>query len=345
MVSEFILSVVDQSPLRHGGTAAEALHETVAMAQDAESFGYERYWVTEHHNSVGLAGTAPEILIGQIAAKTARIRVGSAGVMLMHYSALKVAETFRLLSAFYPGRIDLGLGRAPGTDQRTAAALVHPKPMTDVHQFPNQVADLLGFINETLPEDHPYAGIRAGSGPLPDGLPSVWLLGSSDYSAQLAAVMGLPFAFADFFGYAGDEGPSIGELYRSKFRPSAYLSEPSFNVTLQVTCADTDEAARYIGSSRRLHVARTRSGDRRRAMEPPEEAIELVNDPEIGPVIASHTKHFIEGGPDTVKQLVEEAADRYGTKDVGIATHCYRLEDRVHSYRLIADVFGLPAAD
>src|SRR5579885_1841155 len=226
MSGQLSLSVLDQSPMRHGGTASQALRETVELARAVEGLGYKRYWVAEHHNTGSFAGTAPEILIGQIAAATSTIRVGSGGVMLSHYSALKVAETFRVLSAFYPGRIDLGIGRAPGSDQRTAVALADPKPIADINQFPRQVADLVGFLTQRLPEDHPFAGISAQPGPAPANVPEIWLLGSSDYSAQLAAAMGLPFAFADFFGNAGDYGPRVAALYRDRFRPSDCLSEP-----------------------------------------------------------------------------------------------------------------------
>lgn len=338
---EFTLSVVDQSPMHAGGTAAEALRESVELAKVVEGFGYERYWVTEHHNSSSVAGAAPEVLVGQIAAKTNTIRVGSAGVMLTHYSALKVAETFRILAAFYPGRIDLGIGRAPGSDQGTAAALAYPRPVATSQEFPRQVTDLLAFLTDTVAEGDLMAGIRAQPGPVPQGLPEVWLLGSSDYSAQLAAALGLPFAFADFFGYAGDQGRVVAELYREQFQPSSYLSEPKFNVTVQVVCAETDEKARYVGSSKRLQVARSRTGERRQGLEPPEEAYRLVSHPEVGPVIRNYTSHFIEGGPETVRQGLQDAAARYGTTDIGIVTYCYAFEDRVRSYELVAESFGL----
>lgn len=345
MTADLTLSVVDQSPLRAGGTAADALHETVALAQRAEALGFARYWVAEHHNSTNFAGTAPEVLIGQIAAHTKTIRVGSAGVMLTHYSALKVAEAFRILSAFYPGRIDLGIGRAPGSDQRTALALVYPKPMADVRFFPNQVTDLLAFLSDSLPEGHSFAGVRAQPGPVLDGLPEVWLLGSSDYSAQLAAALGLPFAFADFFGYASGHGPQVAEIYREGFKPSESLQEPKLNVTLQVLCAETDERARYIGSSKRLQVAQSRTGHRRQPLLPPEEAFKVVSNPEAESLIAPFTGHIIEGGPEVVRDGILDAAARYGTSDVGIATTPYAFEDRVRSYELIAEVFGLPGAN
>jgi luciferase family oxidoreductase group 1 len=336
-----ILSVVDQSPLRAGGTAADALKETVRLAQRCEALGYERYWVAEHHNSTNFAGTAPEILIGQIAANTDRIRVGSAGVMLTHYSSLKVAEQFRILSAFYPGRIDLGIGRAPGSDQRTAFALVHPKPMANVEYFPRMVQDLMAFLEDRIPEGHDFAGIRAQPGPSMEGAPEVWLLGSSDYSAQLAALLGLPFAFADFFGYASAHGPEVAAMYREGFKASEYLKEPKMNVTLQVLCAETDERARFIGSSKRLQVAQSRTGHRRQPLLAPEEAYEVVTNPEAESIIGQYTGHIIEGSPETVKAAILEAGEKYGTTDIGIATTPYGYEDRVRSYELLAEVFEL----
>src|SRR5579871_96446 len=192
MGSELTLSVLDQSPVRKGGTAADALRESVQLAQLVEQMGYARYWVAEHHNTGTFAGTSPEILIGQIAAATTSIRVGSGGVMLSHYSALKVAEQFRILEAFYPGRIDLGIGRAPGSDQLTAAALAYPKQPMDVQHFPRQVVDLINYLNGSQEDGHPFAAIKPQPGPLLPDKPEVWLLGSSDYSAQVAAVLGLP---------------------------------------------------------------------------------------------------------------------------------------------------------
>ena len=342
-MAEFTLSVVDQSPMHAGGYAADALKESVELAKAVEMYGYSRYWVTEHHNSTSVAGSAPEILVGQIAANTKKIRVGSAGVMLSHYSALKVAECFRILSAFYPGRIDLGIGRAPGTDAKTSAALSYPKPVAMNNAFPRQVTDVLAFLHGTVPaEGDLMSGISAQPGPTPDGgLPEVWLLGSSDFSAQLSAALGLPYAFADFFGYSGDQGPVATQMYYEQFRPSAYLSEPRCNVTLQVVCAETDERARYIGASKRLQVARSRSGEKRQGLEHPDEAIKWLDDPELGEVIMAHTSHFIEGSPDTVRAGILAASERYNTKDIGVVTYCYDFADRARSYELVAEAFGL----
>ena len=193
------LSIVDQSPMRHGSTAREALLESVKLAQIAEKLGYERYWVAEHHNSGSFSGTSPEILVGQIAANTSSIRVGSGGVMLSHYSSLKIAEQFTVLNSFYPGRIDLGIGRAPGSDRKTAAALSYPKTLPNTDTFPQQIIDLMTYLSEDTNSSHPFTEIKVQSGLRSKTQPKIWLLGSSDYSAKLAAILGLPFCFADFF--------------------------------------------------------------------------------------------------------------------------------------------------
>lgn len=337
MSGQLSLSVLDQSPMRHGGTASQALRETVELARAVEGLGYKRYWVAEHHNTGSFAGTAPEILIGQIAASTSTIRVGSGGVMLSHYSALKVAETFRVLTAFYPGRIDVGIGRAPGSDPQTALALSYPRPPADLDAFPRQVEDLLGFLNKEMPPGHPFARIDAQPGPLPAVAPEVWLLGSSDYSARLAAALGLPFAFADFFGNAGDIGPRVAELYRRQFRPSAHLRAPKISVAVHVICADSDEQAHHIAASMRLAVARLRTGAPGTGLLPPDEAARQATDTWGDEFVAHFTKHFIEGRPDAVRDQLIDVADRYETDDLTIATNCYSFEDRLRSYQLVAE--------
>lgn len=339
-MSELTLSVLDQSPIRQGGTAAQALRETVELAKVAERVGYQRFWVSEHHSTATFAGTAPEILIGQIAANTSTIRVGSGGVMLSHYSALKVAEEFRILSAFYPGRIDLGIGRAPGSDQRTAVALADPKPLADINLFPQQVADLVGFLANRLADDHPFAGIEAQPDASPADMPEVWLLGSSDYSARLAAMLGLPFAFADFFGNAGDYGPKVAEIYRRQFQPSDYLAEPKLSAAVHVICAETEERAHFVASSMRLMVMRMRTGHTRAGIVPPEEAAALAADPYTGQLIAGFTRHYVEGDPVQVRRELLAAADRYGTHDLIVATNCYYFADRVRSFELVAEAFA-----
>jgi len=321
MMRDLTLSVLDQSPIRKGGTAARALQETVELAGVVERLGYKRYWVAEHHNTGSFAGTAPEILIGQIAAHTSAIRVGSGGVMLSHYSALKVAETFSMLSAFYPGRIDVGIGRAPGSDRKTAAALAYPRAMGDLNAF---------------------AGIEAQAGPplSASETPDVWLLGSSDYSARLAAALGLPFAFADFFGNAGDIGPRVAELYRRGFQPSERLQTPKLTVAVHVICADSDERAHYIASSMRVAVAHLRTGAGGAPLLPPNEASSDDMAAAGGDFVAGFTRHFIEGSPETVRRQFVDVAERYETDDVTIATNCYAFEDRLRSYQLVAEAFA-----
>lgn len=337
---QLTLSVLDQSPVRCDGTAAEALRETVELAKAAERLGYARYWVSEHHNSAGFAGAAPEILIGQIAAATRTIRVGSGGVMLTHYSALKVAEQFRILEAFYPGRIDLGIGRAPGSDQVTAAALVYPRQMADVQHFPRQVVDLVNYLNGVEEEGHPFGALKPQPGPLPPDTPEVWLLGSSNYSAQVAAVLGLPFAFADFFGTTGDIGPQVAALYRREFQSSAYLSEPKLNVTVQLICAETEEQAHFLASSRNLSKLGAVTG-RRTGLLPPEEASTY----QLSDFEQAHLDRFssgyLDGDPQQVRENLLAAAERYGTTDVSVVTNAYRFEDRLRSYELVARVMGL----
>ena len=334
------LGVVDQSPMRKGGTREQALSETVELAQFAEKLGYHRYWVAEHHNSGGYAGTTPEILIGQIAAKTDSIKVGSGGVMLSHYSALKVAETFGVLEAFYPNRIELGIGRAPGSDQKTAAALVYPRQVGPLHAFPQQVADLVGFLSGTLDDDHVFSSIKSQAGPAPDSIPGIWLLGSSDYSAGLAAALGLPFSFADFFGTSAEHGPMIAELYRQHFRPSGYLQEPRFNVALQVICADTDATADFIATSRNISRINTLRGIREPLVSP-EEAASIELSPEEKQHLVSTSRHIIQGSQQIVKEQILEVAKIYATTDVSIVTNCHYFEDRKRSFELVAEAFDL----
>ncbi len=341
-VEEITLSVVDQSPIRKGGKPSDALRESVELARSAERFGYSRYWVAEHHNSTSFTGTSPEILIGQIAAKTDSIRVGSGGVMLSHYSALKVAEQFRILDAFYPGRIDLGIGRAPGSDRLTAAALSHPRPPVDVaREFPQMVGDLLGFLNGDMPEGHPLHEIKAQPGGAPDTAPEVWLLGSSDYSAQLAAHLGLPFSFADFFGNTSEYGPRMADLYRQLFQPSERMSEPKVNVGLQVICAPTEEEAKFVGASRSINKVISALGLTTGGLLPPEEAIDWPLDERTRAYMAQSTQSYIEGDPGQVREGILASAERYQTADIGIVSNCYHFEDRARSYELVARAMGV----
>ena len=345
MPSALTLSVTDQSPMRRGESPREALRDTTRLAQAAERLGYARYWVAEHHNAGTYAGTSPEILVGHILSATERIRVGSGGVMLSHYSALKVAEQFRVLESLHPGRVDLGIGRAPGSDQATMLALAYPKRPADIETFPQQVADLVGYLHGGLQPDHPFAAVKAQPGPPPESAPEVWLLGSSDYSANLASYLGLPFAFADFFGNTGGRGPAVAEVYRRNFRPSALCPAPRVNVTAQVVCAPTEEEARFVASSRNLSRARrmieAQTGERMDGLVPPEEASRTELPGAAADYAAQFTAGYLDGDPAQVKRALLDLAERYETADVGIVTIAYRLEDRIRSYELIAREFGM----
>jgi luciferase family oxidoreductase group 1 len=328
------LSVVDQAPVRKGGTAADALRESLALAERCEALGYERYWVAEHHSLPGIASTSPEILIGQIAARTRTIRVGSGGVMLTHYSAFKVAENFRMLETLFPGRIDAGLGRAPGSDQRTAAALAFPGPLRDVHRYPEQVDDLLGFLADELPPGHPFRGLHAG--PSPGGMPEVWLLGSGIDSALLAAERGLPLSFAHFFGAHAGSGPRIVAAYRERFVPSRWCPEPRVHVGVMALCAATEAEAQHHAASlrlSRLNLARginTGTASPEEALAYPYSAAELD-------YLARNAMPAAVGDPAQVLAQLREIGTAYATPELGIVTICFDFAARVRSYELIAE--------
>ena len=340
MNKKLVLSVVDQSPVRTGESAGQALRDTIALAVAVEKMGYLRYWLAEHHSLPNFAGTSPEILIGQVAAHTNTIRVGSGGVMLSHYSALKVAENFRMLSALYPGRIDLGVGRAPGSDQVTAAALSFPGQPREIRHFPRQVVDLLGFLNNNLEESHFFSGISAAPGE-PE-VPDVWLLGSRYESAQMAAQLGLPFAYAHFFGIAVEEGPAIVENYRQNFQPSEHFPEPKINVGIHVVCADTEKEAMRLSASRNLSRLFNITG-RANGIPSPEEAATYLYRPDEAAFCKQYQNVCVDGDPQQVKEGLERIAEMYQTPDLSVVTITHGLAERVHSYELVAEVCGLIA--
>ena len=331
------LSVLDQSPIRSGGTAADAIHETLELAQRCERLGYHRYWLAEHHSSKGLAGTSPEVLIGQVAARTSRIRVGSGGVMLSHYSALKVAENFRVLETLFPGRIDLGLGRAPGSDQRTAYALAG-SGLRDIEQFPRQIADVVAWLHDRLPGDHPFAGVQA----MPAGptAPEVWLLGSSDASAIYAAELGLAFSFAHFINAEG--GPEVAEVYRRRFRPSPELAAPTASVAVWAVCADADEDARRLQKCRELALLRLYTG-RYGPFPSIEEAESFPYTPHDLAIIEHTRGRSVSGTPDAVRDQLEAMARVYGVDELVVVTITHDFKARIRSYELLAEAFGLKA--
>jgi luciferase family oxidoreductase group 1 len=330
------LSVLDQSPIRAGGTPAQAIAESVELARAAERLGYRRYWVAEHHASEGLAGTAPEILVARIAAATAAMRVGSGGVMLSHYSALKIAETFRVLEALYPGRIDLGVGRAPGSDYRTMRALQQGTGALGVEHFPTQVADLLAYLRDALPAEHPFAGVTAQ--PRGPSAPEPWLLGSSDQSAALAAHFGCAFSFAHFINDRG--GAEVMAAYRAHFRPSPWLDRPQGSIGVFVLTAETEEAARRLALSRDLWRLKLDQGIIA-PIPPIEEAEAYSYSREEGLRIAVNRRRQIVGSPEQVKGQLEALAAAYGVDELVVVSICYDFAARLRSYALLAEVFGL----
>jgi luciferase family oxidoreductase group 1 len=331
-----LLSVLDQSPIRAGGTPAQALAETVALAQACERWGYQRYWLAEHHSSEGLAGTAPEVLIARVAAATSAMRIGSGGVMLSHYSALKVAESFRVLEALYPGRIDLGIGRAPGSDFRTAMALQAGPGALGIEQFPNQVRDTLAFLVDQLPEGHPFMGIHAQ--PRGPGVPEPWLLGSSDGSASIAAYFGTAFSFAHFITDEG--GPQIMQAYRDHFRPSRWRDRPEGSIGVAVMCAETEDEANRLALSRDLSRLRLEQG-RMGPTPTVEEAEAYPYTEQERARIAYNRRRQMIGSPSQVKEKLLELGALYGVGEFVAVPICYDFAARLRSYELLAEAFGL----
>jgi luciferase family oxidoreductase group 1 len=304
------ISVLDQSPISEGSSGPEALQNTIDLARLADELGYHRYWVAEHHGGAMLAGPSPEALIGPIASATERIRVGSGGVMLPHYSPLKVAETFSLLAGLFPGRIDLGLGRAPGTDPLTMYALQRDRRQASPDDFPQQMAELMGYLNDTLPDDFPFRQLSRALPGLPEK-PEVWLLGSSHQSAIWAEEWGLPYAFADFINPQG--------------------ADPADIVCVSAICADSDEEAERLAASGRMAFSMLRQG-RPIPVPPVDKAVRYLENrpPPSG-------RRAVLGTPDSVKAELEAIAQAYNADEVMIVTITHDHTARRRSYELIAE--------
>jgi luciferase family oxidoreductase group 1 len=333
------LSVLDLSPVPSGSTAAEALRNTLDLARLAEELGYTRYWLAEHHNAPGLASSVPEVMIGHVAAATSRIRVGSGGVMLPNHSPLKVAETFRALAALHPGRIDLGIGRAPGTDSLTALALRRSREALAADDFPEQLAELLAFFGDDFPADHPFRRITA----IPEGVPTppIWLLGSSDYSARAAAAAGLGFAFAHHI----HPEPAVDalRLYRERFRPSPHLGAPRALLAVSVVCAETDERADELARSFDLAWLRIVQGKRGRYPSVAEATAYPYTAAERE-VVRANRERLFAGAPATVERRLRRLAEAAGVGEVMVLTMIDDHAARRRSHELLAEAFELRAA-
>jgi luciferase family oxidoreductase group 1 len=331
-----LLSVLDQSPISEGSTGADALHNTLDLARLADRLGYHRYWVAEHHGGPMLAGGSPEVLIGPIGDVTERIRVGSGGVMLPHYSPFKVAESFTILAALHPGRIDLGIGRAAGTDPLTTFALQPDRRQAAADEFPQQLAELLGYLEDDLPDDHPFARLSKTLPGLP-AVPEPWLLGSSPQSAIWAAQLGLPYAFADFINPGGAE---IAEVYRQRFETGHRLHAQRTAVAAWVLCAPTDDEAEHLAASSRMTLRMLRRGELI-PVPPPEKAIAFL-EREGAPTSGSLPgRRGIIGSPEKVRTGIEELASEYCADEVIVVTITHDHAARRRSYELIAEAFGL----
>ncbi|PRY69775.1 LLM class flavin-dependent oxidoreductase [Halomonas ventosae] len=321
------LSVLDLAPIREGGSAADSFRESVALARLTERLGFTRYWLAEHHGIEGIASAATAVLIGHIAGATERIRVGSGGIMLPNHPPLVVAEQFGTLETLYPGRIDLGLGRAPGSDGPTMAAM-RRDPHAGVDDFPQRLAELQGFLDDERP------GQRVRAVPGQGTRVPLWLLGSSDFSARLAAREGLPFAFAAQFAPA--RLFEALRLYRDNFRPSAVLDRPHAMVGLPVIAAENDRQADYLASTARRKFLGMIRGQRTRAL-PPVETLDWS--PREQAQVEQFLGAAVIGGPETVREGLERFLELTGADELMLNTDVYAAEDRLRSYEIVADVW------
>lgn len=334
MTQQYRLSVLDQSPIEEGLTAADALANTLDLARACDAAGFHRYWLAEHHASPGLAGCAPEALIGPVALATQRIRVGSGGIMLPHYSPFKVAETFKMLAALAPGRIDLGLGRAPGSDQRTAYALQRDRSRRmPVDDFPNNLAETLAYLGDGLPEDHPFAVLRDT---LPSGGGAIepWLLGSSLDSAIWAAEVGLPYCIADFIN---SDGLPQAEHYRRNFKPSRWRDKPYVMVATWAIAAPSREEAELLSLPARMMFHHLVRG-------------ELIPVPSVAKAQSwaaqrgdapVRNRRTTLGSPSDVRAALDQVASDYGAEEMMLVNIMPNHAARRRSYELVAAEYGL----
>jgi luciferase family oxidoreductase group 1 len=324
LVIDVPLSVLDVAPVAAGASSGDALRATTDLARAVERMGYHRFWVAEHHNMPAIASSAPAVLIAHLAAATSTMRIGSGGVMLPNHAPLVVAEQFGTLAALHPGRIDLGIGRAPGTDQATALALRRTVEGLSAEQFPQELAELINMFTGEQPR-------RIVATPGLGESPAVWLLGSSGFSAQLAGILGLPFSFAHHFS-AANTLPALA-LYRESFRPSRWLDEPYAMVAVATVCADTDERARWLARPSALSFLQLRQG-RPQALATPEEAAAYPYTDVEREFMAERWEGQAIGSPETVGRALEQLRARTGANELMLTALVYDVEDRIRSFEL-----------
>lgn len=345
------LSVLDLVTVGQGRTASQALRTGVEIARLAERRGFHRYWVAEHHSMPGVASSSPAVILAHTAARTERIRLGSGGVMLPNHAPLVIAEQFGTLEAMAPGRIDLGLGRAPGTDGATAAALRRTDRLNEgAEDFPQQLMELTRFLDDDFPDGHPYARIHAVPGPVQataeggvqsPARPPIWLLGSSGFSARLAGVLGLPFAFAHHFS-AQNTVPAL-ELYRDSFKPSTVLDAPYALIGVAALAADDEREARRQVLTGALSMLRLRSG-RPGLVPTPEEAEAYAFSPMEREFVDNWLVNIVHGTADEVRSGLDDLVKRTGADELMITANAHSGDARLRSYGLIADEYGMPEA-
>lgn len=336
------LSVLDLANVGAGYTSGDALRATVETARFAEQRGFTRYWIAEHHSMPGVASSSPAVILAHLAAHTDRIRLGSGGVMLPNHAPLVIAEQFGTLEALAPGRIDLGLGRAPGTDGATAAALRRTVRLQEgAEEFPQQLAELTRFLDDGFPDGHRYSRIHAVPGPVQGetGRPPVWLLGSSGFSAQLAGRLGLPFAFAHHFS-AANTLPAL-ELYRESFSPSAVLDEPYAVIGAAALAADDEREARRQVLTGALAMLRLRTG-KPGLVPTPEEAEAYAFSAAESEFVSSWLGNVTYGTPDAVRDGLDGLVKRTGADELMLTANVHTPAARVRSFQLIADAYELP---
>lgn len=335
MSNQFPLSILDLAPIVEDVTTSQALNETVRLAQTGEALGYKRVWFAEHHGMPSIGSVSPEILIANTAAQTRTIQVGSGGVMLLNHVPLRIVEAFRMLEALHPGRIDLGLGRAPGGDGYSMRAL----RTGGGQDFSQYLAEMLAFEEGTFPADHPFSHVQVAPGGI--SLPPMWMLGSSGGSAGAAGQLGMGYAFAAHFSPTPGK-PAI-DAYKAAFVPSEKFPEPKTIVCVNALCAPTDEEAKFLSGSQELSWALFHSGQMRRTVSPEEAAAHDYTDRELA-IIESMRPMWITGSPETVKAAIEEKREETGADEIMITTTTYDYALRRRSYELIAKAFGVTAA-
>ncbi|MBC3457006.1 MsnO8 family LLM class oxidoreductase [Pseudomonas mosselii] len=332
------LTVIDQTPIHENCTSVTAPSTSVDLAIECEKLGYHRYWLAEHHNSIQFAGAAPEVLITRIASATNRMRIGSGGVMLTHYSPYKVAETFSLLGGLFPGRIDLGIGRAPGGNHLSSAALAAPGTLTQEDRFPQQAAELCAFIRSSFPTEHPYSALAIPSEA--STMPSLWMLGSGGGSSDLAGQLGMGLALAKFIAPRFCS-PAIFKYHADVYQKAGHGASPPRLLALAVICAPTDEEARFIAGTAVHRKMMAAGAPRERLLSPSEVRTRYQKMTQLERLEFDATLgDMVVGSPENCHKKIQELAHAFGSDEVGIVTVTHSLDDRIRSYRLLATANG-----